>query len=84
LKTWIQNSVPKVSGKVDVIYNPVDTTLFSPDANAGSPEEKLSLGDKRLALHVGIDYLVVRKGLHYAIKSLAKLPKDVTLIVIRL
>jgi glycosyltransferase involved in cell wall biosynthesis len=81
IKRWIEDTVPAASGKITVIYNPVDTTLFSPDANGRVLAEKLSLEGRRVVLHVGTDHLVIRKGLHYAIKTLAKLPKDVALVV---
>ncbi len=81
IKKSIENIVPVASGKITVIYNPVDTTLFSPDADGRDLAEKLSLEDRRIVLHVGTDHLVIRKGLHYAIKTLAKLPKDVALVV---
>jgi glycosyltransferase involved in cell wall biosynthesis len=81
LKSWIQKELPDVSSKIEVIYNPVDTKLFTPDIDGEILRKKLQLEDKRILLHVGTDHLVYRKGLHYAIKCLAKLPKDVVLIV---
>jgi len=84
IRTYVESAIPEAKGRIVTIYNPVDTSFFTPYVNKEKLYElkrMLGLEDKKILLHVGTDHLVLRKGLHYAIRCLTKLPRDVVLLV---
>jgi len=82
IKRWILDNVRLPPDKIKVIYNGVDVEKFTPDLNTENLRRKLSPKGEYLLLHVGTDWVVVRKGLHYAVKVMQYLPKNVKLVVV--
>jgi len=82
IKNWILDNVRLPPSKIKVVYNGVDVEKFKPDPNAENLRKTFSPKGERLLLHVGTDWVVVRKGLHYAVKVMQYLPRNVKLVVV--
>ncbi|MDG7000692.1 MAG: glycosyltransferase family 4 protein, partial [Nitrososphaerota archaeon] len=62
-------------GKISVVYNGVDTSIFKPVPDAKLPEQFKSLTGKRVILYVG--HFGLRKGIMHLIKAMKKVVDEV-------
>jgi len=62
-------------GKIRIVYNGVDTNLFSPLDDSPLPEKMANLGGKRIILFVG--HFGLRKGIFFAIRAMKRVKSEI-------
>mgnify|MGYP003875507655 CR=1 FL=1 len=78
-KKWITSSIRCDKGKLEVIYNGVDTNKFHPIVNTNELRESFALNTEKIILFVGRK--APHKGLHHLVRILPNI-KDARLVVV--